>query len=168
MKRLFHVACLAVLVFCGIGPAQDRVSFDDTKDGEQSIQSKYWVGIVGCCGQCIATVKLDAITSVSKHTYSVDGVTFREVTIDTKGSNSIRFYACLNERVNTAKDRLSNTRSLIDSKSGSSSKFPAKKFPEGTYSHNVEYLVEKEADLNKLYDSVVNALFKNKGCTFKI
>lgn len=166
MKKLFHVACLAVLAFYSIGTAQERVSFDDAKDGEQAIPNKYWVCIVD--GSDITAVKLDMITSVSKHTYSVDGVAFREVTIDTRGNNSIRFYSCLNERVNTAKDRLSNTRALLDSKGGNVSKYPAKKFPEGTYSHNVEYLIENSEDLNKLYESVVNAMFKNKGCTFKI
>ncbi len=168
MKKLFHVACLAVLAFYSIGTAQERVSFDDVQDGEQAIANKYWVCIIGCPKSFITTVKLDTITSVSKHTYSVDGVAFREVTIDTRGNNSIRFYTCLNERVNTAKNRLSNTRALLDSKSGNISKIPAKKFPEGTYSHNVEYLIENCEDLNKLYESVVNALFKNKGCTFKI
>lgn len=168
MKFFFQVIHLAAWMVCGAIMAQDRVSFDNAKDGEQAIETKYWVGIIGCCNNCITTVKLDMITSVSKHTYSVDGVSFREVTIDTRGNNSIRFYACLNERVNTMKDRLSNTRAIIDSKSNNSSKFPAKKFPEGTYSHNVEYQVENEQDLNKLYDSVVNALFRNKGCTFKI
>lgn len=166
MKKLFHIACLAVLAFYSIGTAQERVSFDDAKDGEQAIPNKYWVCIVDCSD--ITAVKLDMITSVSKHTYSVDGVAFREVTIDTRGNNSIRFYSCLNERVNTAKDRLSNTRALLDSKGGNVSKYPAKKFPEGTYSHNVEYLIENSEDLNKLYESVVNAMFKNKGCTFKI
>lgn len=168
MKRLSHVAFLAMLVLYSLSPAQERVSFDNVKDGEQPLPSKYWVCIIGCCKKCITTVKLDSVTSVSKHTYTVDGVAFREVTIDTQGNNSIRFYTCINERVNTAKERLGNTRALIDAKSGGGTKFPAKKFPEGTYSHNAEYLVEKEEDLNNLYDSVVNALIKNKGCTFKI
>jgi len=168
MKRLFHVAYLAALVFCSIGTAQDRVSFDDAKDGEKAIPYKFWVCVIECPKKFITAIRLDTITSVSKHTYSVDGVAFREVTIDTRGNNSIRFYTCINERVNTARDRLSNTRSLIDSKGGNITKFPAKKFPEGTYSHNVEYMIEKSDDLNDLYDSVVNALFKNKGCTFGI
>lgn len=168
MKQLLHSTCLAAILLCGTGFAQDKVAFQDVKEGEHTIEAKYWVCIIGCPKTRVATVRLDSITSVSKHTYSVDGLLFREVTVDTSGNNSIRFYSCLDERMGKAKERLSNTRALIDSKAGNISQFPAKKFPEGAYSHNVEYQVENEADLNKLYDSVVNALFKNKGCTFRV
>jgi ribosomal protein L2 len=106
---------------------------------------------------------------VSKHTYNVGTQTVREVTIDTIGNNSIRIYCMnVNEQQQRFKERLSNTRELIDSKTGNATKLPNKKFPEGTYSHNIEYQVEDVATLDKIYDSVMNAIIKNRGCTLRV
>lgn len=167
MKCILHALCAAAVLLGGFAAAQDRINFDNARDGEQNVSYKFWVGIIGNPSNCTTAIRLDMITSVSKHCYTVDGVAFKEVTIDTRGNNSIRFYACLNERVNTNKERMSNTRALLDQKTNGAASTPAKKFPEGAYSHNVEYLVDSPADLDKLYESVINALIKNRGCTFK-
>ncbi|MDO5469800.1 MAG: hypothetical protein Q4F38_00745 [Akkermansia sp.] len=135
----------------------------------QEQNHKFWICIFGCPKTATTCVRLDAITSVSKHTYNVGSQTVREVTIDTTGNNSIRIYCMnVNEQQQRYKDRLSNTRELMDSKTGRNSKLPTKKFPEGTYSHNVEYQVEEVTVLDKIYDSVMNAIMKNKGCTLKV
>lgn len=124
----------------------------------------YWVCVFGCPKTAVTTVRLSSITSVSKHTYNVGGQTVREVTIDTTGNNSIRIYCMnVNEQQQKQKSRLSNTRQLIDSKTGHNSKLPTKKFPEGTYSHNVEYQVEEVEILDKIYNSVIKAISSNKG-----
>jgi hypothetical protein len=112
---------------------------------------------------------LDTIVSVSKHTYSVDNVVVKECTIDTRGNNSIRFY-CMNNTEQSQKmlERTKNTRKLIDSKTGGLTSKPAKKFPEGTYSHNVEYLIDDPKKIDDIYESALNAVIKNRGCTFKV
>ena len=149
--------------------AQERVNFDNVQDGEQNVNYKFWVCIVGCPKQAVTAIRLDTIVSINKHTYTVDGVVVKEVTIDTRGNNSIRFY-CMNNNpaANKMNDRTKNTRKLIDSKTGGLTTKPAKAFPDGTYSHNVEYLIDDAKKLDDIYDSALNAVIRNKGCTFKV
>ena len=40
--------------------------------------------------------------------------------------------------------------------------------PDGTYSHNIEYLIKDSADIDTIFESAINAFIKNKGCTLKI
>lgn len=149
--------------------AQERITYDSVPDGEQKASYKYWVCIVGCPKQAVTAVKLDTITSISKHTYTVDNVVIKEVTIDTRGNNSIRFY-CMNNTQQSQKmmDRSKNTRKLLDSKTGGLTSKPAKAFPDGTYSHNVEYLIDSPKKLDDIYESALNAMIHNRGCTYKV
>lgn len=167
MKSLLRALCLAAAFTAGLATAQDRINFDNAKEGEHNIGARFWVGIVGN-SECVTTIRLDSITSVSKHCYTVNGVPYKEVTVDTLGNNSIRFYACADSRVGTNRDRMSNTRQLVDQHSGNATSTPAKKFPEGAYSHNIEYQVDSPEDLDRIYESIINALIRNKGCTFRI
>lgn len=149
--------------------AQERITYADVQDGEQNVNYKFWVCIVGCPKQAVTAIRLDTIVSVNKHTYSVDNMVVKEVTIDTRGNNSIRFY-CMNnnEAVRKMNDRTKNTRKLIDSKTGGLTTKPAKMFPDGTYSHNIEYLIDDPKKIDAIYESALNAVIKNKGCTFKV
>ncbi len=149
--------------------AQERINYDNVQDGEQNVNYKFWVCIVGCPKQAVTAIRLDTIVSINKHTYTVDGVVVKEVTIDTRGNNSIRFY-CMNSNPAAAKmnERTKNTRKLIDSKTGGLTTKPAKSFPDGTYSHNVEYLIDDVKKLDDIYESALNAVIRNKGCTFKV
>lgn len=149
--------------------AQERITYDNVQDGEQNVSYKFWVCIVGCPKQAVTAVRLDTIVSINKHTYTVDGVVVKEVTIDTRGNNSIRFY-CMNnnEAVSKMNDRSKNTRKLLDSKTGGLTTKPAKSFPDGTYSHNVEYLIDDPKKIDGIYESALNAVIRNKGCTYKV
>ena len=175
MKRLVSLLAVvatavgALLLTATPAQAQDRLNLNNAQNGEQAVNYKFWVCIIGNAKTAVTSVRLDTIASVSKHTYNVGAQTVREVTIDTTGNNSIRIYCMnVNEQQQRYKERLSNTRELIDSKTGNASKIPTKAFPDGTYSHNVEYQVEDVATLDKIYDSVINAIIKNKGCTLKV
>lgn len=149
--------------------AQDRITYADVEDGEKNVSYKFWVCIVGCPKQAVTAVRLDTIVSVNKHTYSVDNMVVKECTIDTRGNNSIRFYCTNNnEYSQRMSDRTKNTRKLIDSKTGGLTTKPAKKFPEGTYSHNIEYLIDDPKKIDDIYESALNAVIKNRGCTFKV
>ncbi|MDO5473343.1 MAG: hypothetical protein Q4F35_08400 [Akkermansia sp.] len=187
MKRIFSLLTISAIALSSLAlvnqqaaaQQNDRINFNDVQDGEQNVKYKFWVCIFGCPKTAITSVRLDTITSVSKHTYNVVSVnknstqvenqTVREVTIDTTGNNSIRIYCPnINKEQQRYKDRLKNTREFIDKKTGTDSHLPSKKFPEGTYSHNVEYQVDKAETLDTIYDSVMNAIIKNKGCTLKV
>lgn len=163
MKRYFSTLSLAVAALCS--PVFFPMSATAAEDENlPNAGNNFWVCVFGCPKTAVTTVRISNITSVSKHTYNVGNQTVREVTIDTVGNNSIRIY-CLNVNAQQQKykERLSNTRQLIDSKTGNNSKLPTKAFPEGTYSHNVEYQVESVEILDKIYNSVIKAISSNKG-----
>lgn len=173
MKHLTQLLAAATIGFSALAAqpaaAQDRINYNDTKDGEQNVSYKFWVCIVGCPKQAVTAIRLDTIVSVNKHTYTVDGVVIKECTIDTRGNNSIRFY-CMNnnEQGNKMAGRAKNTRKLIDDKTGGLASKPAKSFPDGTYSHNIEYLIDDPKKIDDIYESALNAVIKNRGCTYKV
>lgn len=167
MKRLISVLSLSAIALCGI--VFTPVLSAQEGDNAPKASDKFWVCIIGCPNTAMTTVRISAITSVNKHTYNVGNQLVKEVTIDTTGNNSIRIYCTnLNSRQNQIKARMNNTRMLVESKTGNNSDLPTKSFPEGTYSHNVEYQVEKPDTLDKIYDSVIKAISSNKGATLKV
>ncbi|MCI7698689.1 MAG: hypothetical protein MSQ05_04805 [Akkermansia sp.] len=109
------------------------------------------------------SILLTSVISVSLHSYLLDGsVRMIELTVDTTGNHSIRFYAYTGEQANTWKERLSNTRDLVDSKTGGATRLPGRKFPEGAYSHNVEFQLDSEAQVRQLYKSLMDSWTKTK------
>ena len=109
------------------------------------------------------SILMPNIISVNLHTYMLDGsVRMIEMTVDTIGNNSIRFYAYTGEQANTWKERLSSTRDLVDSKTGGATRLPGRKFPEGAYSHNVEFQLDSEAQVRQLYKSLMDSWTKTK------
>ncbi len=172
--RPLPLLALALAALCSplaAAPAQqqDRLGLGDAKAGEASASNTFWTCIVGNPGAAVTMVKLSTITSVSKQTYMLDNsIQMREVTIDTLGNNSIRFYCTSSQRANTMAGRVSNARSLVDKYSEGGTRYPGKKYPEGTHSHNVEYQVSSPATLDQIYDSVANAWQKNRGCTLRV
>lgn len=173
MKHLTQLLAAATIGFSALAvqpaAAQDRINYNDTQDGEHNVNYKFWVCIVGCPKEAVTAIRLDTIVSVNKHTYTVDGVVIKECTIDTRGNNSIRFY-CMNnnEQSNKMAGRAKNTRKLIDDKTGGLASKPAKSFPDGTYSHNIEYLIDDPKKIDDIYESALNAVIKNRGCTYKV
>ncbi len=149
--------------------AQDRLGLNDAKGGEASSAAAFWTCIVGSAGKAVTMVKLSTITSVSKQTYMLNNnMQIREVTIDTLGNNTIRFYCTTSEQANRMAGRLSNTRDLVDRHTEGATRYPGKKYPEATHSHNVEFQVSSAATLDQIYDSVANAWQKNRGCTLRV
>jgi len=170
MKRILPLLGLFLLAagaFCPVASAE-RISFKDMKDGENPGASRFWVGLFNSGKSATAAVRLDQIASVCNHSYTIAGNLVREVTIDTTGNNSIRIYCLSASLPSSAQSRLNNTANLVRSKTGDASRVPAKSFPEGAYSHNIEYQVDSEAELDAIYDSVINAVISNKGCVYKV
>ncbi len=158
MKRIYNTFLVTALLLGSLAMAEQSATCP-----------RFWTCTIKDPKVARVAVRLENITSVALHTYNIGPQTIREVTIDTTGNNSIRIY-CLN--VNDTSKRMAsrtqNTRDLIDSKTGGATKHPSKKFPEGTYSHNVEYQVESVKDIEKIYDSVIKAVFSNRGEDIKI
>ncbi len=171
--RPLPLLALAVAALCAPLPAasaqQDRLGLGDTKAGESSSSPQFWTCIVSNPGAAVTMVKLSTITSVSKQTYMLDNsIQMREVTIDTLGNNTIRFYCTSSTRANNMASRVSTARGLVDKYTEGGTRYPGKKYPEGTHSHNVEYQVNSPSTLDQIYDSVANAWQKNRGCTLRV
>ncbi len=171
MKHFLSILMAAAMLLTALPASAQvgRVDFNNAPEGEQNVNYKFWVCIIGTAKKAITSVRLDTVTSVSKHTYNVGTQTIREVTIDTAGNNSIRIYCMnLNSQQARIRERTRNTRGLVEANTGADSSIPTKSFPEGTYSHNVEYQVDRAEDLDTIYDSIMNAILNNRGCILRI
>ncbi len=167
MKHVFVTAVATTLL---LGAMHATAACTTPPPSQNVMKSdKFWTCIIGDAKVATISVRLDTVTSVAMHTYNIAAQTVREVTIDTTGNNSIRIY-CLNTNSAAARyaDRVKNTRDLVDSKTGGAAKYPSKKFPEGTYSHNIEYQVESVKDLEGIYESVIKAVFSNRGAVIEV
>lgn len=106
-----------------------------------------------------------SIVSISKHTFMLNGtMPVWEVTIDTTGNNSVRFY-CVEEddgngilmtndpqeATRKAAGRVAKEIMSSGRKNSGKGMIPSVKFPEGVYAHTIEYQVGDPAALEKLY-----------------
>jgi hypothetical protein len=119
-----------------------------------------------------------AIISVSRHEYVVDGVArVTEVNVDTQGNMAVRFYYI---EPNTAKAPLGVGQSALDRVSdlakeaaqraggGDVWKRVIKSYPTTTHAHTIEYRVESDEELKKIFTSVQNAFESGHGETLKL
>lgn len=163
--RHFPLTCLLLMgltVFLPIANAQDT-AMGNTEENTGNSRLRYWELTLDSASKKLM-VRLDTVTSYAMHTYLIDGkIPCSELTIDSMGNNSIRIYY-IEEKGHTDNDRFSNTRELLKEKSASvTGDAPvAKKFPEGTHSHNIEYRVSKEKHIKELYDSFDKAWKQQK------
>ncbi len=156
--------CLAALPLTAIADApKDRLNFAKITEGEnRSNQTDRWTCIIGSADKAMTMVKLSAITSISKQSYILQGTQqILEVTIDTIGNNSIRFYCLSSERLGRAQGRLSNTRELLEKHTEGATKLPEKTYPDATHSHNIEYRLSSPELVNRIYESVTHAWVSN-------
>jgi len=122
-------------------------------------------------------VAVDSITSVSNHSYVLDGaVVVTEVTIDTTGATVARFYqitpvteyselnitGLLSERIKEISDRQEDFTGVDPTTT------VQKTYPVTTHSKTVEYQVSTLAQLSSLYKSVTKALERGDSGKFSI
>ena len=124
-------------------------------------------------------INVNTITSVAMHNYRLNGDNLvSQVTIDTLGNNTIRFYfvhpAQQIEPVSDPKEAVTKVRQQVTRETSSQkddADVPAVKFPEGTYSHSIEFQVGSPAELKRLYKTALSVWEKkashNVKFTFK-
>lgn len=122
-------------------------------------------------------VNLGNITSLSEHTYVLDGTLIvTEVTIDTTGNSLARFYYIEPVTEQTKLDVLKRIQSRTtglqerarDRTGMSFDEMAQKNYPHSTHAHTVEFRVLSRAELGALYGSVHRAWDEGKGRTFSI
>ncbi len=171
--NLLAALCFALLPLFAVednDKPKDRLGLAKLEYGEHSTAASKgcWTCILGNTSSMVM-VKLATITSVAKHTYVLEGSQkITEVTIDTTGNNSIRFYCLNSDRANRALDRLSNVREVADKYTERGTRYPAKKYPEGTHSHNIEYQLNSVEHLDTIYESLTYAWLKDTASTLRL
>lgn len=112
---------------------------------------------------CVA-INVNTITSIAMHNYRLNGDNLiSQVTIDTMGNNTIRFYYVHPAReispVNDPRDAISKVRQQVTRESSAQrddADVPAVKFPEGTYAHSIEFQIGKPEELKKFYKTALS------------
>ncbi len=136
---------------------------NDNEDKKEDVRIPLLKITVGKTNQ--VTIAVPSITSVAQHSYLLNGVTpISQVTIDTTGNNTIRFYYVHSDELGkdpAALAKLLNPDTVRAKGSGitaegKNSELPSVKFPEGTYSHSVEFQLEAPEQLTKLYKTAIS------------
>jgi hypothetical protein len=122
-------------------------------------------------------VALRSIVSVSTHEYVVDNTArVTELNIDTQGNMAVRFYYI---EAMTPKAPLGVGQSMIDKMSDLAKeaagrtgqdeiwKRVTKNYPTTTHSHTIEYRIDSEDELKKIFSSVQTAFETGQGATFR-
>jgi hypothetical protein len=122
-------------------------------------------------------VALDRISSISKHSYIIDGgLRVTEVVIDTSGNSLVRFYYIipLSEDSGSAMGAgiTSRAKELLD-KAGertgiNANTVVAKQYPTTTHAKTVEYRISDESHLDQLFNSARKAWINGTGKKFTI
>lgn len=169
MKKLFLLPALA-LSLAPICLAEE----DDENQPDPRLQ--LWQAKLSDTSKI--TISVSQIVCVSMHPYMLNGENLvTEVTIDTLGNNSIRFYYVHPDDekpdymdpesvVKNAKKRLSQRPSQPKA---DKSPIASVKFPEGTYAHTIEYQVSSLETLEDIFKSITSVWEKSskKRTTYK-
>ncbi len=122
-------------------------------------------------------VKLGNITSVSKHSYVLDGTLLvTEVTVDTTGTALARFYYIEPITKDTNFNALARIQKRAKELQGRAQKrsgtkadeMAQKSYPATTHARTIEFRIMNEVSLNALYSSLFRAWDSGKGRTFRI
>ena len=156
-KHLPLTALLALLSFSVCSAQEQRIVAPE--------KPTLWQVTLG--EQMKVAVIVDRIAAVAMHPFYLNGsILVSEVTIDTMGSNTIRFYCVHGEESLTASTdprtalgtiKKEATRVVTGQQQGGGV-IPAVKYPEGTYAHSIEYQVSSPEELEKIYKSLLSAL----------
>jgi hypothetical protein len=151
--------------------AQDKKNNDTS---ESVGPTRFWqVSVAG--GDYM--VALDRISSISKHTYVIDGgLRVTEVVIDTNGNSLVRFYYIIpvsEDSGSTVGAGLTSRAQELLNKAGertgvNGNTVVAKQYPTTTHAKTVEFRISDEGNLNKLYGNIRKAWIKGRGNKFTI
>lgn len=122
-------------------------------------------------------VALDRISSISKHTYILDGnLRVTEVVIDTNGNSLARFYYIIpvseDSNSNVASRLTERGKELLDKvgeRTGNNINTAViKQYPTTTHAKTIEYRVTSDHELNQLFNSARKSWFSGTGRKFTI
>jgi hypothetical protein len=160
----------AVLTF-----AQAPATPTPSTPGEDESNPRFWQASFANGGHYL--VKLDRISSASKHEYIGNGTArVVEVTIGTDTAVVARFYyfepvgkdasvSAVNTVVNRVEEVAKDAAGRVSPTAGRLN--VVKDYPNTTHAHTVEYALQSEATLSSLYTSLMQAINTGRGRTWK-
>ena len=106
-----------------------------------------------------AVIMTNKIVAVALHSYRLNGSNeIIECTVDTQGNHSYRFYAMVEDGDSSRSAKVVRTALGQSRKMDNvSDNLPARQFPEGAYSHNIEYQFSSPAKVVKFYENMLDA-----------
>lgn len=161
MKRL--ILLCALLASTGFAAEQNA----EENEQQDIKEPKISLWRLELCKTTKIVLSVQSITAVAMHPYLLNGENMvTEVTVDTTGNNTIRFYYIHpaggdirstsitdhKQLMGVAKQRIN--REVTHQKDDNA--LPAVKFPEGAYAHSIEYQVSSLEDLDKIYKSLIS------------
>ncbi len=166
MNKCIKVVISVMLGLMGlqVGMGEETALGNKEKETVSSPASR--VLVIQLDAQNEIVLSASSITSISKHSFLLNGtMLINEVTIDTIGNNSVRFYYVQEddgkkilmtktpqEAVQQAAGRINKEiRTGGKGKKSDEAVVPSLKFPEGVYAHTIEFQVDDPAVLQKLY-----------------
>lgn len=173
---LVVVSLWSASIMHGHGQAAPAAPSDKTEDSPQS--NRFWQATLPGGHYMVA---LDRISSVSRHSYVLDGALIvDEVTVDALGQALARFYfispitdAASGSGVGAAASRVAGRGSELLDKAGRTTgtgvhEMVVKKFPETTHARTIEYRLLSAEELTSLHNSVRTAWENGRGRKFTI
>lgn len=168
-----YLAATAIL-FSTLSPLMAQSSNDKNNTAETVGPRRFWQANLPGGSYAVA---LDRISSISKHTYVIDGsLRVTEVVIDTNGNSLARFYYIIpvteDSGSNIGAGLTTRAKELLD-KAGertgvNGNTIVAKQYPLTTHAKTVEFRLASDAELDKLHSSVRKAWVNGKGVKFSI
>ncbi|MBK1829854.1 hypothetical protein JIN77_03900 [Verrucomicrobiaceae bacterium R5-34] len=166
---------LTTALFLILSAAPSAIAQDDTDStSDTSTSTKFWQASLPGGSYVVA---LSKITSVSKHSYVIDGnLKVSEVVIDTIGNSLVRFYYIIpvtedseSSITSGITERAKDIADNVGDRTGANANtMVAKQYPTTTHSKTIEFRLSDEADLDQLLSSARKAWMNNKGRKFTV
>ncbi len=160
-QYLFCISCAFVATTVLQAAETETTSTESTS---VSTSDGLWTATVAGNPSGAITVPIRLISSVTIHNYNLNGkIPIAELTIDTLGNNTIRFY-CVLASTSDAADLMGMARELQGEVNKEvSMPSVAKQYPDTTHAHSIEYSVSSVKQLKSIYTSVSKCLSTGKG-----
>ncbi len=169
----FDLRCVAICAFSAIcffaAPVFSQEE-EPAEDGEAEGIAGFWE-VETSSGRFVA--RLDRISSVSEHTYVIDGsVQVTECTVDTVGSVTARFYYIEPYNPETGIAAVSNATNRVREVAGrlqgrseldAGATLVTKHYPDTTHARTSEYRLRSKASIRQIYDHVMKVWAMEKG-----
>jgi hypothetical protein len=133
--------------------------------GEPAVVKGFWQARLAGGEYAVAT---DRITSVSRHSYVLDGTLLvDEVTIDTTGQALARFYFLSPLAAKNSGMGVEQGKGFLDAArrgaGADDDHMVIKKYPDTTHAKSIEYRISSQAELAKVFNSAKQAWQSGKG-----